>query len=146
VLADANGKTIYLYACNDDALDQQTCDHPDSPQAYRMAVCGNFDPKVCQQTFPYVKASPGAKSDSRLWTVMSIDPDTGRRAEAGQAGAIQVWAYRERPVYTFGRDQKPGDANGDSWGEFNGQRNGFRAFWLRDDYRNNVIGRMASDR
>src|SRR5262249_48834886 len=31
VLADASGKTIYLYACNDDALDQQTCDHPESP-------------------------------------------------------------------------------------------------------------------
>lgn len=146
VLADANGKTIYLYACNDDALDQQTCDHPDSPQAYRLAICGNFDPKVCQQTFPYVKAAPGAKAESKLWSVMTIDPNTGRRAEAGQAGAMQVWAYRERPVYTFGDDRKPGDANGDSWGEFNGQRNGFRAFWLRDDYRNNVIGRMAGDR
>jgi predicted lipoprotein with Yx(FWY)xxD motif len=150
VLADANGKTIYLYACNDDALDQQTCDHPGSPQAYRMAICGNFDPKVCQQTFPYVKASPGAKAESSLWSVMTIDPDTGRRVEAGQeadqAGAIQVWAYRERPVYTYGDDRKPGDANGDSFGEFNGQRNGFRAFWLRDDYRNNVIGRSAGDR
>lgn len=146
VLADANGKTIYLYACNDDALDQQSCDHPDAPQVYRLAICGNFDPKVCQETFPYVKASPGAKSDSSLWSVMTIDPNTGRRAQPGAAGAMQVWAYRERPVYTYTSDLKPGDANGDSIGEFNGQRNGFKAFWLRDDYRNNVIGRLPNDR
>lgn len=146
VLADAKGKTIYVYACNDDAVDQQTCDHPDSPQVYRLAICGNFDPKVCRETFPYVPAAAGAKSVSSLWTVMTINQDTGTRAEPGEAGAIQVWAYRERPVYTYGADQKPGDADGDNFGEFNGQRNGFRAFWLRDDYRGNVIGRTPSDR
>lgn len=146
VLADASGKTIYVYACNDDALDQQTCDNPDSPQAYRMAICGNGDPKVCLETFPYVKASAGARSESRLWSVMTIDPMTGLRAEPGQPGAIQVWAYRDRPVYTHGKDRKPGDAEGDSWGEFNGQRNGYKAFWLRDDFRNNVMGRTEGDR
>jgi len=146
VLADKDGKTIYIYQCNDDALDQQTCDHPDSPQVYRMAICGNFDPKVCQATFPYVKASPGAKSDSSLWTVVTIDPNTGKWAKSGDPGAIQVWAYRGRPVYTYGDDLKPGDANGDNYGEFNGQRNGFRAYWVRDDYRNNNVGRAPNDR
>src|SRR5690606_17496234 len=52
VLADARGMTIYLYNCSDDALDQLACDHPDTPQAYRLAICGNGDPKLCQQTFP----------------------------------------------------------------------------------------------
>jgi len=146
VLADKDGKTIYLYQCNDDALDQQTCDHPDSPQVYRLAICGNFDPALCQKTFPYVKASPGAKSDSSLWTVETIDPNTGKWAKPGDAGAIQVWTYRRRPVYTYGDDLKPGDANGDNYGEFNGQRNGFRAFWVRDDYRNNNVGRAPNDR
>jgi len=146
VLADAQGRTIYIYQCNDDALDQQTCDHPDAPQVYRLAICGNFDPKLCQETFPYVKAAPGARSDSSLWTVMTIDPDTGRKASAGQPGAISVWAYRGRPVYTYGEDKKAGDANGDNYGEFNGQRNGFRAFWLRDDFRNNSLGRTPNDR
>jgi predicted lipoprotein with Yx(FWY)xxD motif len=146
VLADKDGKTIYLYQCNDDAMDQQTCDHPDSPQEYRMAICGNFSPQVCQATFPYVKASAGAKADSSLWTVVTIDPNTGRWAKQGDAGAMQVWAYRGRPVYTYGEDLKAGDANGDNYGEFNGQRNGFRAFWVRDDYRNNNIGRTANDR
>lgn len=146
VLADKNGKTIYLYQCNDDAMDQQTCDHPDAPQVYRLAICGNFDPKVCQKTFPYVPAEPGAKAASSLWTVVTIDPNTGKWAKPGDPGAMSVWAYRNRPVYTYGDDLKPGDANGDNYGEFNGQRNGFRAFWVRDDYRNNSLGRLPNDR
>jgi hypothetical protein len=93
-----------------------------------------------------VKASAGAKTDSKLWTVVTIDPNTGKWAKQGEAGATQVWAYRGRPVYTYGEDMKPGDANGDNYGEFNGQRNGFKAFWVRDDYRNNNIGRTANDR
>jgi predicted lipoprotein with Yx(FWY)xxD motif len=146
VLADANGKTIYLYTCSDDALDQQTCDYPEAPQAYRLAICGNFDPKLCQETFPYVKAAPGTKSDSGLWSVMTIDPNTGLRAQSRQSGAMEVWAYRERPVYTFGGDLQPGDANGDSYGEFSGHRNGFKAFWLRDDFVDNVLGKIPRDR
>lgn len=145
VLADASGKTIYLYHCNDDALDQQSCDHPEAPQAYRLAICGNFDPKVCQETFAYVKAQPGARADSSLWTVINIDPNTGTRARQGQSGALSVWAYRDRPVYTYGADDRPGDANGDDFGEFNGARNGFKAFWLRDDFRHNAMGITLKD-
>lgn len=138
VLADANGKTIYLYNCGDDAIDQLACDHPDTEQAYRLAICGNGDPKLCLQTFPYVRASSDAKSQSRLWSVMLIDPDTGHRAKPGDPGALHVWAYRDRPVYTCMRDKQPGDANCDSFGEFNGRRNGYRAFWLRDDFGNSA--------
>ncbi len=141
VLADARGRTIYLYNCADDALDQLACDHPDTPQAYRLAICGNGDPQLCRETFPYVLAAPGARSRSRLWSVMAIDPSTGHRAAAGQAGALQVWGYRDRPVYTFARDRRPGDANADAWGEFNGYRNGFKAFWVRDDFRDNALQR-----
>ena len=35
-------------------------------------------------------------------------------------------------------DVKPGDTNADAWGEFNGYRNGFKAFWLRDDFKGNA--------
>lgn len=138
VLGDAKGKTVYIYNCGDDARDQLACDHPDTEQSYRLAICGNGDPKLCQQTFPYVTAAANAKSDSRLWSVLLIDPNTGHRASNGQAGAISVWAYRERPVYTCDRDRQPGDANCDSFGEFNGRRNGYRAFWLRDDFGNSA--------
>lgn len=141
VLADSRGRTLYLYNCSDDALDQLLCDHPDTPQAWRLAICGNGDPKLCQETFPYVPAAPNAKSDSALWSVTAIDPNTGRRAAPGQSGAMHVWAYRDRPVYTFGRDMRPGDANGDAYGEFNGYRNGYKAFWVRDDFRDNAFTR-----
>ncbi|MEQ8207782.1 MAG: hypothetical protein RIA65_16525 [Woeseia sp.] len=141
VLADKNGKTIYTYSCSDDAMDQLACDHPDSPQAYRMALCGAGDPERCLETFQYVPAPEGAERVSHLWSVMQIDPTTGRRAAPDQAEALAVWAYRGRPVYTYGEDESPGDANADSYGEFNGRRNGFKAFWLRDDFRDNMFSR-----
>lgn len=141
VLADANGKTIYFYNCGDDALDQLACDHPDTTQVFRLAICGNGDPKLCRETFPYVVAAPGAISQSRLWSVVTIDPESGHRSVPGQADALRVWAYRDRPVYTYGLDIQPGDADGDAWGEFYGHRNGFKAFWLRDDFLSNTFRR-----
>lgn len=141
VLADADGKTIYVYNCGDDAYDQLSCDNPDSDQEYRLAICGNGDPKICRETFPYIIAPENATSESRLWSVMRIDPNTGHRASEDQVDGINVWAYRVRPVFTFTGDTEPGDANGDAFGEFNGYRNGFKAFWLRDDYLTNAYRR-----
>jgi predicted lipoprotein with Yx(FWY)xxD motif len=132
VLADARGMTIYTYICGDDSVDQLSCDHPSDTQAYRLAMCGG--PQQCRVNWPYVLADKGAKSVNRLWTVMQIDPQTGHRATAGQAGALSVWAYRDRPVYTYAGDKQPGDVSGDGTGEWRGQRNGLKAFWLRDDY------------
>jgi hypothetical protein len=62
---------------------------------------------------------------------MEIDPNTGHRARPGQVDALRVWAYRDRPVYTFIRDIGPGSIKAQSWGEFYGARNGYFAFWLR---------------
>ncbi len=138
VVATPEGKTIYLYNCTDDALDQQSCDNPDSPQAYRFAICGGGDPTKCVATFPYVIADKDAKSNSRSWSVINIDPKTGRKATSGEPGALRVWAFRGRPVYTFYADRRAGDVEGDSWGEFNGHRNGYKAFWLRDDFFGNA--------
>lgn len=137
VLADSHGKTIYIYYCNDDAVDQQACDYPEASQAYRFAICGRGDPERCLQHFSYVIASKDAVSPNHLWTTMDIDPKTGRRALAGQSGSLRVWAFRDRPVYNCYRDREPGDAECDWFGE-HGVRNGFRAFWLRD-----VFGALA---
>jgi predicted lipoprotein with Yx(FWY)xxD motif len=134
VLSDAHGHTIYLYRCGDDALDQLSCDDPDDTQAYRLAMCGGGDVERCLRNFPYVIAAPNASSPSRAWTVIAIDPTSGHRAVAGQSGALRVWAYRDRPVYTYAGDQSPGDIQADSHGEFKGDREGFKAFWLRDDF------------
>jgi predicted lipoprotein with Yx(FWY)xxD motif len=134
VLADAGGRTLYTYTCTDDAADQQQCDHPSQTQAYRYTVCGGGDQARCLATFPYVIADKNAKSDSKIWSVVSIDPKTGTFAKPDQANALHVWAYRERPIYTFARDRGPGDTRADSWGEGNGWRNGFHAIWMRDQF------------
>jgi predicted lipoprotein with Yx(FWY)xxD motif len=134
VLADANGMTLYTYNCGDDSADQLACDHPDDTQVYRLAMCGGGNAKKCLQHWPYVEAPADAKTDSRAWSVVSIDPTTGRYAEPEQADAMQVWAYRDRPVYTYGGDENPGDVHGAGTGEWRAQRNGIKAIWLRDDF------------
>ena len=135
VLADAHGKTVYFYNCIDDAADQQACDHPNTTQAYRLAICGGFDAAKCVDTFPYVVADKNAKSDSRIWAIKDVDPTTGRYVSPGTAGALHVWVYRDRPIYTFAGDQEPGDTRANSWGEGNGWRNGYHAFWVREEFR-----------
>lgn len=141
VLADSRGRTIYLYNCRDDSIAQLACDHPNAPQEYRMAICGDGDPEVCRETFPYVVAEADAQSESSLWRVMAIDPNTGRRADEDEEGALHVWAYRGRPVYTYSGDKEPGVTEGDAFGEFYGRRNGYNAFVLRDIYSNNAFRR-----
>lgn len=141
VLADSRGKSIYIYSCRDDSIAQLACDHPDASQEYRMAICGDGDPQVCLETFPYVIAEAGATSDSSLWSVMVIDPMTGRRASEDQEGSLRVWAYRERPIYTYSGDKEPGVTEADAFGEFYGRRNGYNAFVLRDIYSNSAFRR-----
>jgi predicted lipoprotein with Yx(FWY)xxD motif len=97
-------------------------------------MCGGGDTEKCLQHWAYAEAGDGAASNSSAWRVVSIDPKTGRFAAAEQPGAARVWAYRDRPVYTYGGDEQPGDVNGAGTGEWRGQRNGLKAFWLRDDY------------
>lgn len=134
VLADGAGRTLYSYTCGDDAFDQLGCDHPDEPQVYRLVLCGGGSAERCLRNFPYVPAPKGARDSGRLWRVMLIDPLSGRRAEPGAAGALRVWAFRDRPVYTFAGDDGPGEVNADAWGEFRAERQGYKAFWLRDDF------------
>ena len=127
-----------MFQCGDDALDQLSCDHPTTTQAYRLAICGNGDPALCNKTFAYVPAPRGVKVNNMIWGTSWIDPQTGHLAKPDAPGALHVWTFRDRPVYTHGGDKKPGDANGDAWGEFNGYRNGWKAFWIRDDFLSNA--------
>jgi predicted lipoprotein with Yx(FWY)xxD motif len=137
VLADKDGKTMYVYTCGDDAFDQLACDHPTTTQAYRLAVCGGGKVARCIETWRYVPAPANASSDSLIWRAAWLNPDTGRFAEPNSPGALHVWTFRDRPIYTFSRDERPGDAAGDSWGEYVGARNGFKAFWLSDNFKTN---------
>jgi predicted lipoprotein with Yx(FWY)xxD motif len=133
-LATAEGKSIYIYNCGEDSQDQLGCDHPNDTQVYRLAMCGAGDPERCQEHWPYVIAGADEESSGRVWRIVWIDPMTGRFAEPNQEGALRVWAYRDRPVYTFGGDKRPGDLHGGGTGEWRGQRNGLKAIMLRDDF------------
>ncbi len=129
--ADQNGKTLYIYSCTEPSLDELPCDHPDTTQFYRLAMCGNGDPKLCLKTWPLVEASADAESSSRTWRVITIDPLTGRYVDDDDPAAKRVWSFRGRPLYTYVDDEQPGDAWGDGIGEFFGSRNGFTAFRVR---------------
>jgi predicted lipoprotein with Yx(FWY)xxD motif len=133
VLADAEGRTLYTYNCGDDSADQLACDHPNDTQIYRLAMCGG-DAEKCLTNWPYVEAAAGEVVTSRSWSVVSIDPKTGHYAAPEQTDALLVWAYRDRPIYTYGADKNPGDLHGAGTGEWRAQRNGLEAIWLRDDY------------
>lgn len=146
IVAESHGKTIYFYTCVEDAPDSLVCDTPDSAQDYRWAICGGGDPARCLQTFPYVIADKDAKSDSLVWSIRHVDPATGRYAAADAPGALRIWAYRGRPIYTFVRDRGPGDIKADTWGEAWGEKNGFSAFWVRDlFYGNSATSRSGID-
>jgi hypothetical protein len=80
-----------------------------------------------------VIAVKGEGGQNAAWTIMDIDPSTGHRAKAGQADAIHVWAYRDRPVFTFSKDVA-GTVKAASWGESYGERNGYKPFWLREEF------------
>lgn len=140
VLANKNGRTIYMYNCGEDSADQLSCDHPETTQVYRLAMCGGGNPAKCLSHWPYVEVQENETAPlESLWTIVSIDPKTGRFASADQHDALRVWAYRDRPVFLYGQDENPGDVHGGGTGEWRGQRNGLRAIWLRDDYMNGIL-------
>ncbi|MBM89319.1 MAG: hypothetical protein CMQ41_13175 [Gammaproteobacteria bacterium] len=139
VLANASGRTIYRYFCGEDSQDQLNCDHPADTQVYRLAVCGGGKQEKCLEHWPYVIAGESEESLNRTWRIRTIDPGTGRYVGAEQSGALRVWTYRDRPVYLYGLDKKPGDVNGGGTGEWRGKRNGLRAFWLRDDFMGGIL-------
>jgi predicted lipoprotein with Yx(FWY)xxD motif len=134
VLADSRGKSIYIYRCGEDSADQLPCDTMDSPQEYRLAICGDGDVAKCLSLWHYVAAAPGAKSESHNWSTVWVDPNTGHRAMPNQVGALHVWAYRDRPVYTYALDREAGDFEGNAVGEWQGWWNGYQAFWIREEF------------
>src|SRR5690606_35900355 len=70
VLADARGRSIYVYTCGDDSEDQLSCEHPTDTQVYRLAMCGGGDWRKCLDFWPYVEADPNTTSQNELWTVV----------------------------------------------------------------------------
>ena len=57
----------------------------------------------CAATWPPFKAAAGAMAEDE-WTIVKRTDGTA------------MWAYDGKPVYTYGKDQKAGDATGDGFG------------------------------
>jgi predicted lipoprotein with Yx(FWY)xxD motif len=57
---------------------------------------------ACATNWPPLSADPNAAAVARFSVIHRDD------------GSIQ-WAYRDRPLYTWTRDQKPGDTTGDGF-------------------------------
>lgn len=147
VLGDSSGMSVYRYICTDDGVDQLACDTPNSPQAYRFAMCGGGDPVRCLKAFPYILAPAGAKTGNDIWGTMYVDPMTGKQTTSDASGALNVWTFRERPLYTFSGykgygDRKPTDIKANGWGEGNAGHNGYMAVVYRDisDVRDGATG------
>jgi predicted lipoprotein with Yx(FWY)xxD motif len=112
VLADASGKSLYLFGCVDEGPDRALCDIPQAPQnSYWESICG--DAKTCTATWRPVVASPRAKPVGKTWSIVALDPTGARQyAAPGQADAVMAWAYKGRPIYTYVGDKAPGDTYG----------------------------------
>ena len=113
VYADHNGKTVYVWACGDEAPDREVCDIPQSPGlAYWRSLCGPAE--ACAATWRPVIAPPGAKPVGTSWSIVTVDPTGAKEfASADEPNAVKAWAYRGRPVYTYVGDHAPGDMYGD---------------------------------
>ena len=57
----------------------------------------------CANAWPPFAAAADAKADGK-WTIID------------RADGTKMWAYNDKPLYTFARDKKPGDATGDKAG------------------------------
>lgn len=56
----------------------------------------------CAKSWPPLKASTDAKAEGD-WSVV------------GRADGIKQWAYKGKPLYTFVKDKKPGEMNGEGF-------------------------------
>jgi len=57
----------------------------------------------CATSWPALKADAGAKADGK-WTI--VDRTDGTK----------MWAYDGKPLYTYAKDKKAGDINGEGMG------------------------------
>lgn len=116
VYADKNGMTVYAFYCFDEAPDHLPCDIPGTPQQYRLSICGG--PEKCAELWRPVTASENAEPVGNTWTIVEVDK-SGKAlfaADNPDAEPLNVWAYKGRPLFTYSKDQMPGDITGDKVG------------------------------
>ena len=93
-LAQAPAKAMNGMLANNDGMTLYTFDK----DAGGKSACNG----ACAGIWPPLKAAGDAK-DSGDWTVVTRDDGS------------KQWAFKGKPLYTFAKDQKPGDVTGDGF-------------------------------
>ncbi len=141
VLGDAKGMTIYIYNCNDDAVDQLACNHPDTPQAYRFAVSGRGDPALSLKKLPLRDRARRVRRATAIsgarWTSIrrpARRPLATRRVRC-RCGPIAIGqSITVRVTKSLGTSSAiPGASS-------MVRATASKAFWLRDDFGGNAGG------
>lgn len=111
IVTTKSGATVYVFGCQEDGPDRLDCDDPADGSALWTTLCGNL--ARCADLFRPVVPSARARSDGKVWTIVTI-PAPWAPVRAGEGtGGTRVWAYRGRPVFTYAKDRKPGDTDGE---------------------------------
>jgi predicted lipoprotein with Yx(FWY)xxD motif len=110
------GMSLYIYSCSQEDSNRLSCDHVGAPPVYMMPLCGGFDGDCSTKFSPFV-APPGAKTAGPPWSIMRINPRQPLRELRPGDGAVNVWAYYGRPLYTYRGDKEPGDYYGQGYAQ-----------------------------
>ena len=112
--------TIYTYNCGDDARGPaRAATIRAETQVYRLAMCGGGDARTVPAHIPVRElAKSGTRSaESRV----ERRPTSIRRLASARPRrrtvALRVWAFRDRPVYTYAGEREPGDVYADGHGD-----------------------------
>lgn len=124
--ADEHGSTLYTFNCQNytpaagsgATVPFLLCDNWSDDPALAEQFCEARD-KCAERWQPFV-APASATARGGTWSIAVI-PDPVKyplrwkpvdSAEANSPGAIKVWTYEGRPLYTFAGDRGPGDWKG----------------------------------
>jgi len=124
--ADAAGMTLYSFACVTNAPPGNagrdkvlSCDHWTDPPIFREQFCAG--PERCGELWAPLVAPADASPRGGLWSVAVIPDPVKYPMRWAQVdgvaektpGAVKIYTYLGRPIYTYKGDRAPGEI----WGE-----------------------------
>ena len=136
VYTNADGMTLYVFECHVRAPgtaniggEAYTCRGWSDDPSQREQFCPA--PDKCGEMWQPLRAPADAQPHGGVWSVAVIpDPvryplrwvPAGAKSAESAAGAIKVWTFKGRPLYTSVQDREPGDFEGHEVHQNSGQR------------------------